>query len=49
MNVKLVLVSDSGEVLDSTDELSAVEFNRARESMPGAYALLTELRKVDES
>jgi hypothetical protein len=47
-NVKRVLVTEDGEVLDSTELLTASEYNRARESMPGAYALLGELRKVAE-
>lgn len=48
VNVKLALISDSGEIIDSTEEVSAQEWNRARESMPGALALLRELKKVDE-
>lgn len=48
MDVRLMLVSESGEVIDSTDLMPAKEFNLARVTMPGAMALLGELQHVSE-
>lgn len=48
VNVKLMLVSEDGEVLDVTDPMPADEWNLARQVMPGAYALLRELQAVEE-
>ena len=47
MIVKLMLVTESGEVLDSTD-VDAADFNAYRGSSgPGAALLLAELAAVD--
>lgn len=44
--VKIMLVSESGEVLDSSDTLTVNEWNIARANPALAHVLLSELRKL---
>lgn len=45
---KLLLVSDHGEVIDSSDSFTAAEWNQARKSEMGALAMLGDLRAMVE-
>lgn len=47
MKVRLMLVAESGEVLDSGEFITAEEWNKARENVFAARAELSALRKVD--